>query len=568
MVYNRHRASRVPLLFSLLVFAIIGLLPVAGALGGTVNHASIPTLRYGDTNHLDIGIGTPIQNGAFLTSDHRFLVFVGYLSFGGIYTDISNNSEVYAGALVLVIYSLVNSNQNLIISLSERGTTANQTTTVSPGVADVVTINLEPNNSWTSAKLVIDNTEQFYTVAVPVSLLPSYLDNIGGIDLIALGILSESLIALALALAAAYAAQRRAIFAPKFSLLVWGHVILIGIASAVIVDFQWVDQTFAGWSPLVYALFLWPIFFTFSLSYFNKAPRAELLQANTPSAGRLSFNRWTLRIVRTIKGWELIGPKWKHWFARLASEKNGHVYLSVREADLTKPDSSLPEPFIADIINRRVRSSEEILRRVRRPSPDKTHPLDDFDIISGTLEGPPKAGDDPPVKLLFTPTGFPVEVSWPKLSLHKDEIVPARTLPDGRIIAEHMRRHWSMPHYIPGKATLTLHSLHFRAPASVINGWRSVEDLGVLLDTVTLDIEALKSSFNTQVTKKVRERILAREALLGRGVEELDPLEAAEEAVREKTQGMVSLDQLFGRGLVPEQIASKAPDKIRRKRTS
>src|SRR5208282_3741980 len=98
---------------------------------------------------------------------------------------------------------------------------------------------------------------------------------------------------------------------------------------------------------------------------------------------------------------------------------NGHVYLSVRESDLTKPESSLPEPFMADIINRRVRSSEEILRRVRRPSPAKTHPLDDFDIIPSTLEGPPKHGDDPPVKLLFTPTGLPVEVTWPKWSMHK-----------------------------------------------------------------------------------------------------------------------------------------------------
>jgi hypothetical protein len=499
--------------------------------------------------------GVPIQQGGFITNDHRFLVFNGYLSFGGFYNAISNGSEVYAGAFVLVIYSLTNNTYAVTISLTELGTTTNQETTVIPGVADQVTISLAQTNSWESARVVVDGTAQYYTVAVPISLLPSYLDNIGGVDLIALGILSECLIALALALASAYAAQRRALWAPKFSLLVWGHVILIAMASAIIIDFQWVDQTFAGWSPLVYAIFLWPIFFAFSLSYFNRAPKAEMLQANTPSAGRLSFNRWTLRLMKTTRGWELIGPKWKHWWQRLLSKKNGHVMLGVKESDLTTP---IPEPFVADIVNRRIPSREEILRRVRRPSPDKNDPLDDFDIIQGSLDGrAPAGGDEIPMKLLFTPTGFPVEVQWPKLVAHKDVIVPEKMMKDGRIVAEHTKSVFCMPFYQPGKALITLHSLHFRAPISVINMWRSVEDLGNLLDVVTLDLEALKAGFNTQVTKRVRERILAREALLGRGSDDLSDIEAAQEAVREKHDTTMSLDELFGKGLITNSVPKK-----------
>ncbi len=567
MGFNRRNRPSFFRLFPVLVVVLLTFVPMVAVLGSASASApqpsGIPTLTPASGG---VSGGSPLQGGAFLTNDHRFLVFVGYLSFGGAYNTISNGSQVYAGALVIIIYSLVNVPQNVPIAIDERGSVSNQTTLVDPGVAATVTVPLQPSNSWTPAELVVDGTPQFYTVAVPISLLPSYLDNIGGIDLIALGILSEAVIALSLALAAAYAAQRKAYWAPKFSLLVWGHVILIGIASSVIVDFQWVDQTFAGWSPLVYAVLLWPIFFLFSLSYFNRAPRAELLQANTPSAGRMSFNRWTLRMVRTTKGWELLGPRWKHWFARLVSETNGHVFLSVRESDLTKPEASLPEPFMADIINRRVRSSEEILRRVRRPSPSKTHPLDDFDIIPATLEGPPRHGDDPPVKLLFTPTGMPVEVSWPKMSWHVEVLIPKIVTKEGLIIEEHYVRKVSRPHYQPGKAVLTLHTLHFRAPMSVINGWRSVEDLGVLLDTITLDLEALKAAFGTQVTRKVRERILTREALLGRGTEDIDPLEAAEDAVREKTQGMLSLDQLFGRGLVPGQIPQRPPEHVRRRK--
>jgi len=546
--------------FAIGIGIAIMLMVLAPALGGA-QAASQPVQNpTPNTDHLNptLASGVPIQQGGFITNDHRFLVFNGYLSFGGYYNAITNGTEVYAGAFVLVIYALTNFTYPVTISLTEMGTTTNQETTVVPDVADVVTLNLYQSNSWTQARVVVDGTPQYYTVAVPISLLPSYLDNIGGVDIIALGILSEALIALALALASAYAAQRRALWAPKFSLLVWGHVILIGLAAAVIVDFQWVDQTFAGWSPLVYAIFLWPIFFTFSLSYFNRAPKSEMLQANTPAAGRLSFNRWTLRMMRTTRGWELIGPKWKHWLQRLLSPKNGHVMLGVKESDLTSP---LPEPFMADIINRRIPHREEILRRVRRPSPDKNDPLDDFDIIQGSLDGRSGKGDDLPLKLLFTPTGFPVEVEWPRWSMHKEVEVPEKFFKDGRTVAAHMVNRLSAPYCKPGKATITLHSIHFRAPVSVINGWRSVEDLGNLLDTVTLDLEALKAGFGTQVTRKVRERILAREALMGRGQDDLSELEAASESVREQAKGTTSLDDLFGRALMGKGQLTAKPRK-------
>jgi hypothetical protein len=221
---------------------------------------------------------------------------------------------------------------------------------------------------------------------------------------------------------------------------------------------------------------------------------------------------------------------------------------------------------MADLINRKVKSSEQILRRVRRPSPDKSHPLDDFDVIPGSLDGRPSRGDDPPLKLLFTPTGFPVEVTWPKLTIHKDRDVPQATTKDGMVIEAHTEPHLSMPHYLPGRAAITLHTLHFRSAMSVINGWRSVEDLGLLLDTITLDLEALKATFGTQVTKKVRERILSRETLINRGAEDLDSLEAAQEAVREKTQGFMSLDDLFGRSMIPSQVAQRNIEKTRKRK--
>jgi len=85
--------------------------------------------------------------------------------------------------------------------------------------------------------------------------------------------------------------------------------------------------------------------------------------------------------------------------------------------------------------------------------------------------------------------------------------------------------------------------------------------LGNLLDTVTLDLEALKAGFGTQVTRKVRERILAREALMGRGQDDLSELEAASESVREQAKGTTSLDDLFGRALMGKGQLTAKPRK-------
>lgn len=522
---------------------------------------SAPTASAAPTSsHLTPASGVPIQVGGFLTSDDHFLVFVGVTGWGGAYTTVSNGSQVYAANLEVVIYSLVSSTINCPITLKEQGSSYPQTVTISPGVPAVVTVNVQPIHAWTTVILIVDNTPQYYSVAVPLSFLPNNVANIGGLDLIALAILSEALIALALAMSLAYGFMRRAIWAPKFSLLVWGHVILIGIASAVLLDFQEVDEIFAGWSPLVYAAFLFPIFFLFALSFFNAAPTAELLQANAPLSGRLSFKRWDIRIGKDAKGrWVLIGERWRDWLARVFGH---HVPLTTVESTITAP-----ELFMGDVSNRRLMSREQILdrggkgeqaeqllRRVRKPTPAKSSPLDDFDVIPASFTGRPARGRrEPPVKLLFTPVGRPVEVDWPRLSMHRDVVVPAKLNEAGAVIVpEHHRNKLSLPHYTEGRAMLTLHTIHFRAAISVVSGWRTAEDLAMVLSDVVLDLEALKAAYYTSIETKVREKLLARQSLIDRAEQDLSEEEAVLESEREKTDaGLLDVMRQYGAGYVP-----------------
>jgi hypothetical protein len=115
-------------------------------------------------------------------------------------------------------------------------------------------------------------------------------------------------------------------------------------------------------------------------------------------------------------------------------------------------------------------------------------------------------------------------------------------------VPAHRERRLSWPHYTSGSAHLKLAPIHYRSAQSVVAGWRGAEDLAMVLSTTSLDNEALKSTFETQVASKVRERLLAREALLGRGTSDLDELEAAQEAERSKDT-LSPLDALFGKSL-------------------
>jgi hypothetical protein len=82
-----------------LFFAPVALVGTVGASTSPVPRPPTPAgIKVTETNY-----AVPIEEGGFLTNDHRFLVFNGVLSWGGVYTTVYNGSQVYAAQFVLVI---------------------------------------------------------------------------------------------------------------------------------------------------------------------------------------------------------------------------------------------------------------------------------------------------------------------------------------------------------------------------------------------------------------------------------------------------------------------------------
>ena len=548
----------------LAIVLVVGMLflPIAATFGSST--APSPPQVSPPTSGLHVdSSGLPSNNG-WITNDHHFLIFSYIVTFGTSFQVISNGSQVFSDSILLDIYSLVNVPQTITISSTERGNVQTQSTTVLPGISDVITVNLAQDANWVWDKITVDFTSQYYQVAVPFSFLPSDISTVGGLDLVALAIISEAVVSVAIAVSLSFGIMRKALYARPFSLVIWGHVILLTILGGVILDFQQVDQVFAGWSPLVYAFALFPIFLVWSFSFFNNAGVVEMLQANAPLAGRLSFNRWELRVAKDLRGrYVLIGERRRDFIARIFGH---HVPITTEEEQIT-----LPEPFFADVINRRAVSKETLLKyerglkrrpkrtllgRIRRPSPGKTNAMDDFDCIPVSLNGRPSRKREMPSKIMWTPIGKPVTAEFPKLQVHKQvEVPPKLDKTTGAIVVPaHMKRALTWPHYSEGSCNITLSSIHFRSATSVIVGWRRAEDLASVLQDTVLDLESLKASFQTQVAKLVREKLTARESLIGRGEMPLSEEETEQESEREKATAN-NLDALFGRGtMVPKNM--------------
>lgn len=502
----------------------------------------------------------PVFQGVIVADNGQVLAFIGYNTWGGQFVGLTNGSQLYANAVQFYGYDLTDHPVNLSLDIIIGNSVVTKTyISLIPATQESTSIALPSELSWTKLTLIIGGVTQVYSYATPISLLPPSVENVGGLDLLVLVVISEMVIGVASCVVLAKWFMNRALWAPPFSLLVYGHVILISIAALVLTDYQFINQTFAGWSPLVYAVFVIPMLFFFMLSYFNKAPAAIVLRANTPQAGRLSYHIWWIEVADTPQGDQcLIQPTFGGMWARFWGH---YVPFSAVEDKVTKP-----EPFVAELITQQLLSREEILRRVRRPSPAKSNPLDDFVAIPAQLARKPDKKHPLPTKLYWTPTGMPIDVEWPKLSWHRPVDVPAKLSPEGQVLVPaHTQQKLTWPHYSEGKAVLTLASIHFRSVQSVVSGWRGVEDLVKVLGDTSYDLDMMKATFDTQVAQKVRERLLARESAIGRTSEDISTEEAAQEAERTRNQ-LLDLNELYGSDVVSRPLTPAEEDRRRRRR--
>lgn len=469
----------------------------------------------------------PTLSGAFIVGNGAALAVLGYVGWANVFTPVgANGTQVYSQAFYLSLFNLRSAGESVSVEAFQGETKVLSLNVYVGPVAQVgATLGLPANPSWTDTRFVIDNTSTWNgPVATPVSFLPNYIANLGGLDLLALTLISFMVLVGASGFAVARWAMRRAVWAPKFSLLVWGHVVLAVLAGAVFLDFQAVDTVFAGWSPLVYPWAVFPLFFLTGLSYFNRAPKVEVVRGVATPTGEMGIERTVVRAGELPDGRSVfIGESWGQFWARFW----GH-HAVFDDAKLGKEP-----PLLVPIVNKpspTAARGRRAFKRAQRPS----YPLAGSRLFAFRVRNPQA---DDIAFMAFAKTEEPVRIVYPKLVWHRTVTVPARTqealAADGSKVTlvlkpEHYRTRLSLPHYVEGETnTDVLEDRHYQLAAAVWAGMGSVRDLGRIVSKLGTELAALKAAFDNRVQDEVYSKLRTHYALAGRATSGIGEDESA-----------------------------------------
>lgn len=485
--------------------------PFALAGGAHASSANVPTLQ-----------------GAFIIGNGTALAIVGYVGFANTWTQAGNGTQVYAGALDVVFFNL-RPFPTVVTVVVRQDSGYNATTHVPVGAVSEQdqTIALPEDTHWRSTTIYFDGEAGWNgNVATPVSLLPNYILNVGGLDLFALTLVSFMLITSVGGYSLGRWAMTRAIYAPKFSLLIWGHVVIVAIAAAVFLDYQAVDAVFAGWSPLAYPWLAFPLTFLTALSTYNRGHRVLVTQGIATPSGELGHRLTFARIGRNADGklaW--VGESWGQFWARFW----GHMPL------VDDGDDASPKPFLAPVEmgaspTETPRARAKARQRAAVAVPSTSEALTRFPVVNPTSDI---------AYVAYGRSSEPIAFEFPRLVSHRLVRVAARVAnlpaaggpPVPTIVEpEHYERRLTWPHYeIPsGKSRVELEDRHYQPAAAVWAGFASIRDLGRALSKYGAQVQALTAALENRVQDEVYTKLRTHYALVGRSSSGITELEAQE----------------------------------------
>lgn len=471
----------------------------------------------------------PTLQGAFIVGNGTALAIVGYVGFANVWTQAANGSQVYAGALDVVFFNLRSYAADISVVVRQAGGFNATAIVTVPPVSEVDrTIVLPEDNHWRSTTLYFDGEAGWNgQVATPISLLPSYILNVGGIDLFALTLVSFMIINVVGGFAVGRWAMKRAIYAPKFSLLIWGHVTIFVIVGVVFLDYAQVDAVFAGWSPLVYPWLTFPMAFLTSLSTYNRSHRVLVTQGVATPSGELGHRLTFARIGRNGEGklaW--VGESWGQFWARFW----GHMPL------VDDGDDASPKPFLAPVeMGASPTETPRARAKARRRSivnvPSTSEALTRFPVLNPTTD----IG-----YVAYGRTSEPIRFPFPHLTIHRIVRVAARVAnlpaiaggaPVPTIVSpEHFERRLTWPHYETpaGGSRVDLEDRHYQPAAAVWAGYASIRDLGRALSKYGAQVQALTAAFENRVQDEVYSKLRTHYALVARSTSGITEAEAQE----------------------------------------
>jgi hypothetical protein len=451
----------------LLAVALVGLVAF-GATGGA----------------LALGNGLAAVYG-FSTPDGSFVI--------PYYQGVLGPNPVSPGTLVFgdtVYLEFVNSQGNRTVAVTTlqsapglSNISFNESFSVLAHNVTIFTLTLPPTTAQMNTRLCVDGGCVAFTHETPVTLFPSGVLDIGGLDLLVLAVTLESALAVFLGAPAARAITRKALWSPKFRAWLWAPHILGAFIVLIAFDFEAFDAVFGGWSFAIIPVVFGVLAFFWMLHLFNVAYPVEVLRPDPQAGHRLRFNRWRVFVGDLPDGTKvLVGTRWRDWLARLLGH---HVVLVPANATGTKRGP----PAESELRTFKVRSRAdadkawERVKRGFRVKPGRTSPLDDFQIAG---EPGVKEKDAPRLLYWVDSDRWLSSDTW-RLSFHREVRVDARYDRDGNLVREaHTRTKFSIvPHYVaPASAEAALAEFHYIDTPAAALGWiraerayRRVEDL-------------------------------------------------------------------------------------------
>lgn len=456
--------------------------------------------------------GPPTFQG-FVTNDGYFFVEVGTTSFGS-FNPVNSGDNVFGTGFTLVLFDLTGFNRSIPISFTEYPDHGppiydNLTVAIPAKTAVLADLTFPISSHPTRANLTIDGTTLHYVIETPLLLIPLTNLTNGGFDLILLGILSELLLFFLPLMVLARWMTRRALFAPKLKAILWLHGIVLGIAAAVILNFQLVNETIGGWGWFTYPIPIAIFLFFWSASLFNRAEVVEVLRPYTANGHRLSFDRWEIRVGRNRDGdLVLVGRRWRDW---LFGALGHYVILSPHDAE----ERGL-EPQGHEIFLRVLRSGtkpagpisgavEKAKGAIRWPKASKENPADDFRVRNAQ-----ERGEEDPAMVYFVASTNPVYVDWCRWSFHRWKTTEAVYNDEGEEVRPAGKK-WALtwPHILDGHAEIQLASIHYADVVAVAMGWKTVEDVVRVAEKRHLQVFLLKAHMNNEVARQVEEKLTA-----------------------------------------------------------
>lgn len=453
----------------------------------------------------------PCLTGIF-TSNGLLFVEAGPTTWG-FFNPVGQGGQVYAYAITVELYSMVDSNETATLSLYDYGDAATVGTIQVVVPAYSVTwanLTLPTAHSWSEVKLLIDGTPYLLWTETPYFFLsiPGIAD--GGFDLaifIAIAVFFVFMIPLSLK---GEAMTRRAIYCPKFPAKTWFHGIFAGMLAFYFSDFAFLNSTFQGWEwaviPIPEAMF----FFLWTAGRHSHDDLALVLQGVPVTGDPMEFVADFYHVGETTDG-KLIAcfPGPIQWWYR----SRGH-YTVLWE----RKNDGGPEPMAFHATEGNKLTPEQIAWLRRVPVNPNSVPAKGFRVrMKGDAE---KIGvshifqvasrDDWNVK--------PPHMVWRKTLPAHDEV-------DVNGITVHIKEKtkWTWPHVEVPPAQITLAPSHYQDVWYTNNNWMESEVLVQENSDLRTALWSLRGHLQVVTSRKAEEGQNAKTAIEERPYSDLSP---------------------------------------------